>query len=274
VEGGWRNAGPKHSLRPERRGDLHAWAGGLVASLLGLVDAVIPCGCAICRAAVAADGPPLCGLCASRVAQVPPPLCPRCGLTRVIPVPGPGDCSECHGWPASLRRAASACLHEGSAAELVRGLKYRGWTGLTDYMGQLMLPAARRLGGEARPILVPVPLAPARRRERGFNQAELLAEALSRLTGWTVSPLLQRSRGGPALARLGRQQREQVTAGAYALGPGSADLTRTQIRVLIVDDVITTGATGVACAEALDAGGAECLGIVSFARTNPLAEHT
>jgi len=137
-----------------------------------------------------------------------------------------------------------------------------------------MLPAARRLGGEARPILVPVPLAPARRRERGFNQAELLAEALSRLTGWTVSPLLQRSRGGPALARLGRRQREQVTAGAYALGPGSADLTRTQIRVLIVDDVITTGATGVACAEVLDAGGVECLGIVSFARTNPLAEHT
>jgi len=141
-------------------------------------------------------------------------------------------------------------------------------------MGQLMLPAARRLAGQARPTLVPVPLAPARRRERGFNQAELLAQALARLTGWTVSALLQRNRGGPALATLGRRQREQVTAGAYALGPDSSDLTRTQIRVLLVDDVITTGTTGVTCAEVLDAGGAECLGIVSFARTNPLAERT
>jgi predicted amidophosphoribosyltransferase len=141
-------------------------------------------------------------------------------------------------------------------------------------MGQLMLPAARRLGGEARPTLVPVPLAPARRRERGFNQADLLAQALSRLTGWTVSPILQRSRGGPALARLGRRQRQQVTAGAYGLVPGSLDRTRTPIRALVVDDVLTTGATAVACAEALDAGGAECLGLVSFARTNPLAERT
>ncbi len=135
-----------------------------------------------------------------------------------------------------------------------------------------MLPAARRVAGDARPTLVPVPLAPARRRERGFNQAELLAQALARLTDWPVAPLLCRTRGGPALARLGRRQRVQAAAGAYSVDPGAPALLGERRDVLIVDDVITTGATGVACCEALCAGGAECLGVVSFARTNPLVE--
>lgn len=243
---------------------------GLVSSVLAGLDAIIPAGCAICRAGVPMDGPPLCSLCASRVAVIAPPLCPRCGLTRVIAMPGQGDCSECHGWSPALPRAGSACLHRGPAAELVRGLKYRGWTALADYMGKRMLPAARRLAGDARPALVPVPLAPPRRRERGFNQAELLARSMARHTGWIVAPLLHRSRGGPALARLGRRQRERIAAGAYALDRDAAELVAGRRPVLIVDDVITTGATAVACAEELAGGGAECLGIVSFARTNPL----
>ncbi len=247
---------------------------GFVASLLGFIDEVVPCGCAVCRTAVPTGGPPLCRLCASRVAPVPPPQCPRCGLTRVISVSGPDECSECQGWPPTLAKAASACLHEGAAADLVRGLKYRGWTALADYMGDRMLPVARALAGDATPTLVPVPLAPARLRERGFNQAALLALALARGTGWTVSPLLRRTRGGPALARLGRHEREQAASGAYWLDPAAPELLRHGLAVLIVDDVITTGATGVACSDALAAGGAQCLGVVSFARTNPLLERS
>jgi ComF family protein len=139
-------------------------------------------------------------------------------------------------------------------------------------MGDLMLPAALRLAAGRAPILVPVPLARARRRERGFNQADLLARALSRRTSWPVEPLLRRERGGPSLARLGRREREKVAEHAYSLNPTSLPAVDPHSHLLIVDDVITTGATAVACAEALSAAGAECLGIVSFARTDPLAE--
>jgi len=245
----------------------------LAMSVLDLLDALVPCGCPICRTAVPARGPPVCGLCASRVVPVPPPLCPRCGLTRVIPGPTAGECAECHAWPVALQRAASACLHVGPAAELVRGFKYRGWTAVTDFMGDLMVPPARRLAGGRIPVLVPVPLTRARRRERGFNQAELLAQALSRRTGWPLAHLLSRNRGGPPLARLGRRERARATERAYSTQPGELESFHVHQEVMIVDDVITTGATGVACAEALSAAGAECLGIVSFARTDPLAEH-
>ena len=135
-----------------------------------------------------------------------------------------------------------------------------------------MLPAALRLAGGRAPILVPVPLTRARLRERGFNQADLLARALSHRTGWPIECLLRRERGGPALARLGRRERERVAESAYSVDPKSLPLADPHPQVLIVDDVITTGATGVACGEALGTAGAECLGIVSFARTNPLAE--
>jgi len=135
-----------------------------------------------------------------------------------------------------------------------------------------MLPAAWRLAAGRVPALVPVPLTRARRRERGFNQAELLAQALSRSTGWRVEGLLRRNRGGPSLARLGRREREKVAERAYSINPSFLEALDSHPEVLIVDDVITTGATGVACAEALVAAGAECLGIVSFARTNPLAD--
>ena len=139
-------------------------------------------------------------------------------------------------------------------------------------MGDLMLLPAERLAVGRTPILVPVPLTRARLRERGFNQAELLARALSRRTGWPIECLLRRERGGPSLARLGRRERERVAEHAYSLNRTSVSAVGPESEVLIVDDVITTGATGVACAEALSTAGAECLGIVSFARTNPLVE--
>lgn len=135
-----------------------------------------------------------------------------------------------------------------------------------------MLPPAKRLAAGRAPVLVPVPLTRARLRERGFNQADLLARALSRRTGWPIECLLRRERGGPSLTRLGRRERERVAEHAYSLNRTSVPAMGPDSQVLIVDDVITTGATGAACAEALSAAGAECLGIVSFARTNPLAE--
>ncbi len=241
--------------------------------MLRLLDAVLPPGCAVCGVAVEPD-PPICSLCAARVHPIPPPVCTRCGLTRAVPGHGTDTCSDCLSWPAALGRARSASLHRGPAADLVRGLKYRGWTALADYMGGLMVPAAHALGPANGPILVPVPLARSRLRERGFNQAELLARAVSHHVGWPVRPLLRRREGGGALAGLGREERARISSGAFEPARPVGTRGSPARRVVLVDDVVTTGATAAACAEALSRTGMGSVNVLSFARTDPLGSES
>lgn len=193
------------------------------------------------------------------------PWCERCGATRVLRLPDGRGCVECgEGWPEELARAGAPFRMEGDAARLVRALKFSGWFALAGPMGRAMGPAARRLSGGGGAALVPVPLAPARRRSRGFNQAALLARALARTTGWPVHRLLARPSGGRPQARLGRRQRRSNVRGRFALaGAAAADAPPP---VLIVDDVLTTGATAGACAATLRTGGYRVLGAVAFAR--------
>jgi predicted amidophosphoribosyltransferase len=184
-----------------------------------------------------------------------------------------GCCAECADWPDELVRADAAFLFEPPAVRIVHGLKYAGWTALAPRMGALMAPVARRLGTQ-HTVLVPVPLTPARLRERGFNQARLLAEGVGAELGWPVESILRRTSADRQQARSGRKERALNVAGAYrvvpsgasAAGPGPTESGRV---VLVVDDVITTGATIAACATALAGCGIRCLGAVSFARTPP-----
>ena len=205
-----------------------------------------------------------------------PPRCDRCGA------PGPRfaddveACGECVDWPAGLPRARAPFLMRDGAAELVRSLKYSGWTALADSMGEAMVPAARALAGEkpdstAPPVLVPVPLSPARRRRRGFNQAGLLARSLARELGWTPVAALRRDARGRRQARLGGASRRENVRGMFrARSPERSDAAdeRTGDRppVVVVDDVVTTGSTAAACAEALRRAGWRPLGAVAFAR--------
>lgn len=154
---------------------------------------------------------------------------------------------------------------EGDAARLVRALKFGGWHALAGPMGRAMVPVARRLVGRGRPAgLVPVPLAAARRRERGFNQAGLLADAVSRAAGWPVRRVLARRPGGRRQARLGRRRRTSNVRGRFVV---AGDVARDrELPLLIVDDVLTTGATAGACATALRTEEFRVLGAVAFAR--------
>ncbi len=245
-----------------------------------LLDVVIPAGCAVCGAAVAGELPPLCGVCRSRLPAVNPPWCPRCGATRFGDFASAGLCPECETWPRVLHRAAAPFRHAPPAADLVHGLKYRGWTALGSLMGSAMSNAARRVTEGRHVVLVPVPLAPARLRERGFNHALLLARGLSTATGWPVRELLLRRRMGPAQVSLRRRERERRVRELYAVsksicgrdameaGSGSAR----SLGCLVVDDVLTTGSTAAACADVLSAAGFDCLGAVSFSRALPRAE--
>jgi predicted amidophosphoribosyltransferase len=142
----------------------------------------------------------------------------------------------------------------------VGALKFRGALAVADPMAALMVAAApvERLRG----ALVPVPLHPARRRRRGFNQAERLARALSRRTGLPVADCLVR--GGQNLRQVGRDRPARLA------GPAGTVSARGRVpaRAVLVDDVATTGATLAACAAALRAAGSEEVTALVFARTS------
>ncbi len=143
---------------------------------------------------------------------------------------------------------------EGPAEELIRALKYRGRGSVAAELASLAADPAAQLMGRGIDLLVPIPLHAVRRRERGFNQAELIARELSALIGTPVSrDALVRHRATPTQTGLGREARLVNVEGAFrarsALVSGK--------RVLVLDDVVTTGATMLAAARALSAAGAQ-----------------
>jgi predicted amidophosphoribosyltransferase len=162
--------------------------------------------------------------------------------------------------------------YEGPARELVRALKFRGAVALADAMAaQIAANAPPGLLGEegaagpARPVLVPVPLHPRRLRARGFNQARALVDALARRTGLTTADCLERIGVGGTQVGRGRHERRA--------GPAGRVLMRTEgtagppARALLVDDVVTTGGTLSACADALRSAGTRQIAAIAFART-------
>ena len=149
--------------------------------------------------------------------------------------------------------------YSGPARDLVRALKFRGAIGLADTMAAQIV--ANAPPGLLEAELVPVPLHPRRLRTRGYNQASAIAEAVRRRAGVAVLDCLVRS--GPSVTQVGRDRAERRAgpAGSIRL-EGCAPA-----RVLLVDDVVTTGATLGACRDALAAHGARDVAAVCFART-------
>lgn len=242
----------------------HAALRGAAAALL---DLVLPRACAACAASLSAHEQGLvCGRCWSRTRPLPAPRCERCGH----PFPrGRGACAWCAILPPYVRAVRSACwTSPGSGGAIVHALKYRGWHAVSSQMGRYMARLEwPRDVVEERTALVPVPLAPSRERERGFNQSERLAAALA--SWWRVpvwSHCLERVRVTRAQARLTSGERSGNVDGAFRV---ASDMSREALRgthLVLVDDVVTTAATVLACARALHEGGARIISIVSFAR--------
>ena len=227
-----------------------------------LVDAVLPPRCLACGEAV--DEPDaLCGRCWAGMVFFAPPWCARCGLPFPHPMGEGALCGECARQRPAWDRARAVLRYDKNSRPLVLSLKHGDRTHMAGAFGRWM----RRAGAElldGADLIVPVPLHWTRLFQRRFNQSALLAHAIRKAGGPPVAPdWLVRRRRTPSQGHLGPLARARNVRGAFALKKGRSVRGR---RVVIIDDVLTTGATVEECARVLRRGGAEFVGVLTLAR--------
>jgi predicted amidophosphoribosyltransferase len=214
-----------------------------------VLDLLLPQRCVVCGR----DGTQLCAACLAGLPRLEPPLCERCGAPTAWPV---GRCLECAGRRIAFAHARAATAYDDAARRLVHAWKERGLRGLAHAAAELV---AERLPAPRGDALTFVPADRERRLSRGHNPAERLARDLALLWELPCLPLLERSRGGRQRGSTAAARRS-VRGAFRSTGPAPR-------RVVLVDDVYTTGATASAAATALRAAGAREVEVVTFART-------
>lgn len=222
--------------------------------------------CAVCGAARADTASGLvCSDCRAQVRFIRPPFCERCGLPFEGALTTAFQCANCDGVNLHFSSARSAVVASGVALEAIHRYKYQRALWLEPFLAGLLVDAASpALRGAGWDAIVPVPLFPAKQREREFNQAERLARQLSAVSGIPLrAGTLRRVRPTPTQTRLSREQRAANMRDAFAVRRGADFAGR---RVVLVDDVFTTGATTNACAAALRAAGADEVCVWTVAR--------
>jgi ComF family protein len=253
----WITAGEAGSGRWARLTGAMRAIGGLA---LGVA---LPQLCAACREPVGGEG--LCAACWSKLSFIAPPYCARLGIPFPFD-PGPGVLSmEAIADPPAYNRARAAVRFDDVARTLVHALKYADRLDLAPIMGRWMANAGRELTQEA-DLLVPVPLHWRRQWARRFNQSALLAEMVAKASGLRVSHgALKRVKATVQQVGLARSERAQNVQGAFGV-PADARIEVAGRRLLLVDDVLTTGATIEACTRALMRAGAAGVDVLVFAR--------
>ncbi len=231
--------------------------------LRGVLDLLLPQNCLACDTPVPADGQ-FCLACFRRAVFITPPFCACCGLPLPFAAAGAGGvCLKCLATPPAFTQARAALRYDELAQSLILPFKYADRTDATRGLALLMRRAGADLLARA-DLLVPVPLHKTRLRARRYNQSALLSGRLARLSGCAHLPdALLRTRATIPLARMSASARQTTLAGAITPRPG---LAITAKRVVLIDDVMTTGATANACAQALLAAGAGRVDVLTIAR--------
>jgi competence protein ComFC len=198
----------------------------------------------------------LCRACFEALPYVGSPFCGRCGLPTAFATP---LCEECKNVDFAFESARAPLKYEGVGKKIVHALKYRGYKRVVD---RLAAPPMLQVIDDARfDAVVPVPLHRSRLRKRGFNQAELLARSVAGRLRAPVSDTLEAVRSTRDQIELSAAQRRANVAGAYEAKEPLRG------RILLVDDVFTTGATMSTCAETLLRAGAREIHALSLCRT-------
>ena len=212
-----------------------------------LLDLVLPPRCPGCGR----EGAVICDACAAHIRR-------RIGEPFGVPIGLPSR------QPAGIVQIEWCCAFNGPARAAVHALKYEGELRLVKPLAEVMAARwrAAAIGGD---LLAFVPVHVAKRRQRGFDQAELLARAIGRMLKMPVAPAVQRASRTAAQHKLGRQARATNVGGAFVV----SDANRARVRgkwIVLIDDVVTTGATLSGCAAALYEVGAAAVSALTFAR--------
>lgn len=223
-------------------------------TLQSALDLLYPPHCPICQR----GGVVLCMACLSSIPPLPAPICQLCGNSLIAN----GICRGCRFAPPGLNGVRTFGTFRGALRACIHALKYEGNRRLGKPLGLLLARAYRDYGLRC-DILVPVPLHGIRQRQRGFNQAQLLAESCSNDLRLPLCSLLVRTRHTPAQTTLTAAERRQNVANAFHY---SSTHPLAGSRILLIDDVCTTGATLESCAAPLFAAGARAVYGLTLAR--------
>lgn len=207
----------------------------------------------------------LCASCRASVRFVSRPFCERCGLPFQGAFTDSFECADCkaQGWSFSSARAA--VIARDTMLEVIHRYKYQHALWFEPFLAQLLIDrAVSEISPSRWDWIIPVPLHPTKQREREFNQAERLARRLSRATGVPIKTrILRRTLATQTQTRLSRQERLDNMRRAFAARSG---VRLAGERIVLVDDVFTTGATTGACAKVLRAAGAGDVCVWTVAR--------
>ena len=230
-----------------------------------LADFIMPPVCLVCNDALGAHDA-LCGRCWQSISFIRPPLCNRTGLPLPFDAGGIQLSAAAIANPPLYDRARAVAHFDGVMKDLVHGFKYADRHDGRRLFGRWMHAAGADLF-DGVDWIMPVPLNRLRLLSRRFNQSALLAQEVARLSGLSYEPLaLLRTRRTPSQVGKTPEQRRRNVAGAFALAPGwNARLSGKT--VLLIDDVITTGATVDACARTLKRAGAARVDVLALAKT-------
>jgi ComF family protein len=234
------------------------------SALRELVDFALPPRCPACGEIVG-DPHSFCFPCWRSLAFLGKPCCVRCGLPFEFGGEAEDvECGRCLADPPPFERLRAAVAYGDTARKVALRLKYSGRPAVAGTLARFMLRHLDPEGGEG--LLIPVPLHRWRIWRRGYNQAALIADELAAASGMRAEHrFLHRVRSTPSLRGLGRRERALAVRGAFRVDPAARERLRGR-RIILVDDVFTSGATASACAKALKRAGAGSVEVLCWAR--------